>query len=96
MGIFGRSDNVDDVDDGGLRRRVDDLERRVAALEWALRGAGGAPQAPTMHAAPAGGGSVSPEVLELARAGQKIQAIKVLREQTGLGLKESKDIVDRL
>ncbi|PRC51012.1 50S ribosomal protein L12, partial [Mycobacterium sp. ITM-2017-0098] len=26
----------------------------------------------------------------------KIQAIKVLREQTGLGLKESKDIVDRL
>ncbi|WP_237166460.1 ribosomal protein L7/L12 [Mycolicibacterium hippocampi] len=28
--------------------------------------------------------------------GQKIQAIKMLREQSGLGLKESKDIVDQL
>ncbi|MBB3605135.1 large subunit ribosomal protein L7/L12 [Mycolicibacterium sp. BK556] len=95
MGIFGRSDNVDDVDDGGLRRRVDELERRVAALEWALRGAG-APPAPTPAPAPAATGQVSSEVLQLARQGKKIQAIKVLREQTGLGLKESKDIVDAL
>ncbi|WP_174399447.1 ribosomal protein L7/L12 [Mycolicibacterium sp. Dal123E01] len=39
---------------------------------------------------------MSPEVLQLALQGQKIQAIKILREQTGLGLKESKDIVDGL
>ncbi len=96
MGLFGRSDNVDDVDDGGLRRRVEELERRVAALEWALRGAGPQSEAPPVSAAPAAAGHVSPEVLRLAAAGQKIQAIKVLREQTGLGLKESKDIVDRL
>jgi ribosomal protein L7/L12 len=94
VGIFGRSDNVDDVDDGGLRRRVDELERRVAQLEWAMRGFGtSAPPEPARDAGPAG---VSPEVLRLARQGKKIQAIKILREQTGLGLKESKDIVDRL
>ena len=34
--------------------------------------------------------------MRLAAAGQKIQAIKRLREETGLGLKEAKDIVDRL
>lgn len=35
------------------------------------------------------------EVREYIRQGKKINAIKVLREITGLGLKESKDIVDR-
>lgn len=94
MGIFGRSDNVDDVDDGGLRRRVDELERRVAQLEWALRGA--ASSAEPQPVPDAGRPAVSSEVLQLALQGQKIQAIKMLREQTGLGLKESKDIVDGL
>ena len=32
----------------------------------------------------------------LLRAGRKIEAIKSLRERTGLGLKEAKDAVDRL
>lgn len=94
MGIFGRSDNADDVDDGGLRRRVDELERRVAQLEWALRGTQST--ATTDPVPGVGGAAVSPEVLRLALAGQKIQAIKMLREQTGLGLRESKDIVDGL
>ena len=96
MGIFGRSEP--DVDDGGLRRRVDELERRVAELEWALRSAGGQSAAPAPPAGPVydAAGSVSAEVRQLARDGKKIQAIKVLREQTGLGLKESKDIIDRL
>lgn len=34
------------------------------------------------------------EARGLAATGQKIQAIKVVREATGLGLKESKDLVD--
>lgn len=34
------------------------------------------------------------DVLALARAGQKIEAIKVLRERTGLGLKESKEQIE--
>lgn len=94
MGLFGGA--KDDIDDGGLRRRVEELERRVAALEWALRDAGRQPdQLPEPHQQVDGDG-ISPEVRQLAMQGKKIQAIKVLREQTGLGLKESKDIVDRL
>lgn len=38
----------------------------------------------------------SEEVRRLAMSGNKIQAIKVFREETGLSLKECKDIVDRL
>ncbi len=34
------------------------------------------------------------EARDLADAGNMIQAIKLVREQTGLGLKEAKDIVD--
>ena len=53
-------------------------------------------------AAPAGGGPAAPAVEEqtefdvvLISAGEKkIQVIKVVRELTGLGLKEAKDLVD--
>jgi large subunit ribosomal protein L7/L12 len=38
----------------------------------------------------------SQSVEELVRAGRKIEAIKLLREETGLGLKEAKDQVDDL
>ncbi len=38
----------------------------------------------------------SPEVLELMRRGKKIDAIKLFREETGLGLKEAKDFIDSL
>ncbi|MCB9497477.1 MAG: ribosomal protein L7/L12 [Fibrobacteria bacterium] len=33
---------------------------------------------------------------EALRSGEKIRAIKILREATGLGLKEAKDVVDAL
>lgn len=36
------------------------------------------------------------EVRGLVRAGNKIEAIKLYREHTGLGLKESKDAVEAL
>ena len=36
------------------------------------------------------------DVKDLARAGKKIEAIKLYRAQTGLGLKEAKDAVDAL
>ncbi|MGI9326026.1 MAG: ribosomal protein L7/L12 [Pseudomonadales bacterium] len=34
-------------------------------------------------------------VLKAARAGRKIEAIKLLREKENLGLKEAKEIIDR-
>ncbi len=34
------------------------------------------------------------EVIDAIEAGQKIQAIKVLRSQTGIGLKEAKNTVE--
>lgn len=88
MALFGSSD-------GDLQQRVDELERRVVALERALAQAGIHREVPL----PPGGfndGLISAEVRQLAQSGQAINAIKLLREQTGLGLKEAKDAVDRL
>jgi hypothetical protein len=49
---------------------------------------------------PSGGNAVAPGVISEARAllarGRKIEAIKLARELTGWGLKESKDFVDGL
>ncbi len=58
--------------------------------------------APMAAVAPGGGGAPAPVVEEqtefdvvLSAAGdKKIQVIKVVRELTGLGLKEAKDLVD--
>lgn len=35
-------------------------------------------------------------IVELLRQNRKIEAIKVYREQTGVGLKEAKDVIDRM
>ena len=92
MALFGRSGELS-YDD--LLNRLTELERRVAILERASHGDSVSPPAPARSQPPAGAG-VSPEVMRLAADGQKIQAIKRLREETGLGLKEAKNIVDRL
>jgi ribosomal protein L7/L12 len=39
---------------------------------------------------------VDEKIMELMKAGQKIEAIKLYREQTGVGLKEAKDYVESL
>jgi ribosomal protein L7/L12 len=39
---------------------------------------------------------VPDDVVQLIRAGQKIAAIKLYRERTGVGLKEAKDAIDAL
>lgn len=79
----------------------EELQARIAALEarvehlYALLGerppAAGAP-AETAGAS----NSFPPEVVELALSGKKIQAIKLLRERTGLGLAEAKQVVDSI
>ena len=40
--------------------------------------------------------SVSEKVLDFLREGKKIDCVKVLREETGLGLKDSKDMVEKI
>ena len=39
---------------------------------------------------------VDEKIMELMKAGQKIKAIKLYREQTGVGLKEAADYVESL
>ena len=41
-------------------------------------------------------GEVGAALLEMIRQGNKIEAIKLVREQSGLGLKEAKDLVEAL
>ena len=36
------------------------------------------------------------DIIMLVRQGRKIEAIKLYREKTGVGLKEAKDAVDRM
>ncbi len=79
------------------KMNVLDLSELVKVLEDKFGVSASAPMA--MAAAPAGAGAEVEEKtefdLELAAAGtQKIQVIKVIRELTGKGLKEAKDICD--
>ena len=62
------------------------------ALDAHARGKSG-PQGPTFSP-PSMGGALPPDVLDALQKGHKIEAIRLMREQTGLGLKESKDAVD--
>jgi large subunit ribosomal protein L7/L12 len=96
MGIFG---------DGGSRDDYLQLEARVASLETLVAQLAGTvaalstPGPAPVAGAPSVPGSAQPWELEarvLKQAGKLIDAIKLVREATGWGLKESKDFVDRL
>ena len=81
-----------------LEAVVASLQRQVAALTGGAVAAGG----PVGGVPYGGASSVAPttewmsEVRDLVARGNTIQAIKVYREHTGLGLKEAKDAVDAL
>jgi large subunit ribosomal protein L7/L12 len=86
---------VDEIE----KMSVLDLAELVKVLEGKF-GVSSMAAMPVMAGAVAGGEAVAKEEktsfnVELKNAGgQKIQVIKVVREITGLGLKEAKDIVD--
>lgn len=71
--------------------------KKLLEEKWGVTAAAAAP---TVVAAPAQGGAVQEEstdfkvTLESAPADKKIAIIKVVREITGLGLKEAKDLVE--
>jgi ribosomal protein L7/L12 len=48
------------------------------------------------HAADASAEDLPADVLAAAATGNRIEAIRLLREQRGLGLKEAKDLLDRV
>ena len=98
MGLFGGTPDRGELLD--LQARVARLEEQVARLATELTTALAAPR----PSAP-GVGSVSPalpadlpdvhaEARALAAAGKKIDAIKVVREQSGISLKAAKDLVE--
>ena len=67
------------------------LKEAKDAIEAHARGK----PAPHGFSAASTGQSLPPDVVDALQRGQKIEAIKLMREQTGLGLKEAKDAVDR-
>jgi large subunit ribosomal protein L7/L12 len=69
-----------------LRQRVALLERQVAFLMEQL--------GVEYYEEPNAG--VPPEILDLVRQGRKIEAIKLYRQETGVGLREAKEFVDAL
>jgi large subunit ribosomal protein L7/L12 len=92
VGIFGGSAQ-DQVDLDGLKDRVTKLEAAVASLQLQLANAAPAAAA---TAAPVAGTEWMTDVRRLKESGNLIQAIKLYRESTGLGLKEAKDAVEAL
>ena len=76
-----------------------DMSKLKTALEdkWGVKAAAAAvavAAAPTAAAAPAAESTEFHLTLEATSAEKKIGVIKVVREITGLGLKEAKDLVD--
>ncbi|WP_353094246.1 50S ribosomal protein L7/L12 [Tissierella praeacuta] len=77
-----------------------ELSELVKALEEEFGVSAAAPMA--VAAAPAAGGAAAPaaeeksefDVVLTSAGGEKIKVIKVVREITGLGLKEAKELVD--
>jgi large subunit ribosomal protein L7/L12 len=70
-----------------LQRAKDEVERIEANKRTGARNEPRLEMLATTSAVPE-------DILEIARSGNKIEAIKQLRERTGLGLKESKDLID--
>ena len=71
---------------------------KLAEEKFGVKAAAAAPAAAAGHAAPAAGAAAEAQTeftVVLTGAGaQKINVIKVVRELTGLGLKEAKDLVE--
>jgi ribosomal protein L7/L12 len=99
MGLFGSAQ--DQVDLSGLTERITKLESAVASLQsqivalttGAVAANGGVPYAGEPGSLAAAGEWMA-EVRALKANGQLINAIKVYRQHTLVGLKEAKDAVE--
>jgi len=79
------SNNADN-ENYSLRQRVARLERTVEFLLAQLH----------LDYVDKPDDAALPGIMDLLRRGNKIEAIKVYREQTGVGLKEAKDYIESL
>lgn len=72
-----------------LTQRLDYIEEHLTKIAAAI----GYPYVPMKDAVGAG---IPLAVVQLVQDGKKVQAIKLYRELTGMGLAEAKAVVDRL
>ena len=86
--------NIEQLVEELSKLSVLDMSKLKTALEdkWGVKAAAAA--APMMMAAPAAESTEFKVTLEASPDDKKISVIKVVREITGLGLKEAKDMVD--
>ena len=95
MGLFGGSSDRGELLE--LQARVSQLEEQVSRLNAALAALqGGGAAASPVAPAPVAPALVDQyaEARAAAAAGNKIEAIKIVREQSGLGLRAAKDLVE--
>ena len=69
-----------------LKARIDELESRLKFIYRRLN---------LEYADPNSDPVLSPQIQEALRRGNKIEAIKIYREMTGVGLAEAKQVIDR-
>ena len=69
-----------------LRSRINELEDRLKFLYRRLN---------IEYADPSSDPVISPQIQDALRRGNKIEAIKIYREITGVGLAEAKQAIDR-
>jgi ribosomal protein L7/L12 len=69
-----------------LKSRINELEEKLQFLYRRLN---------IDYAAPTAEPSLAPEIQDALRRGNKIEAIKIYRELTGVGLAEAKDAIER-
>lgn len=69
-----------------LRSRVNELEDRLKFLYRRLN---------IEYADPNSDPIMSPKIQDALKSGNKIEAIKIYRELTGVGLAEAKDVIDK-
>ena len=69
-----------------LRSRINELEDRLNFLYRRLH---------IDYVEPGTSPVLSPQIQEALRRGNKIEAIKIYRQLTGVGLAEAKDVIDK-
>ena len=77
---------VNETDIIALKARIEELETRLKFIYRRLN---------IEYMDPNSDPVLSPQIQEALRRGNKIEAIKIYREMTGVGLAEAKQMIDR-